>query len=77
MEIWYQDCYCGEPLKNTCFKECNNIEVGKPLRVIIKFYKKQCLPVITWKKKHSSKQAVSITYTLEKKVFAVATFERL
>ena len=51
--------------------------VGKALRVIINFYKKQCLAVITWKKNHSSKQAVSITYTLEKKVFTVVTFEAL
>ena len=51
--------------------------VGKVLRVIINVYKKQCLAVITWKKNHSSKQAVSITYTLEKKVFAAVTFEGL
>ena len=44
---------------------------------MINFYKNQCLPVITWKKKHSSKQAVLITYTLEKKVFAASTFEAL
>ena len=42
--------------------------VGKALRAAINFYKKQCLPVITRKKKDSSKQAVLITYTLEKKV---------
>ena len=29
----------------------------------------------TWNKKHLSKQVVITTYTLEKKIFAVATFE--
>ena len=38
-----------------------------------KLKKKECLPVITQSKKHSSKQVVSITYTLEKRVFAAAT----
>ena len=33
-------------------------------RASIKFYKKQCLPVITWNKKHLLKQVVAITYTL-------------
>ena len=51
--------------------------VGKAQRITINFYKKQCLSVITRKKNHSSKQAISITYTLEKKVFAAATFEGL
>ena len=42
----------------------------------INFYKK-CLPVIIWNEKHLSKQFASITYTLEKMFFAVATFEGL
>ena len=33
--------------------------------------------VITWNKKHSSKQVASITYTLERTVFAAAAFEGL
>ena len=37
----------------------------------------QCLPVSTWNKKYLWKQIVIITYTLEKKLFAVATFEGL
>ena len=28
--------------------------------------KKYCLPITTWNKKHSSKQAVPITHTLRK-----------
>ena len=50
----------------------------RDLRVSINFYKKQCLPVITWNKKHLLKQALTITYTLKrKKFFAVPTFECL
>ena len=33
--------------------------------------------IITWNKKHSSKQAGSVTYTLEKNFFAAAAFEGL
>ena len=63
--------------RNTCFKERNNMAVEKALKVKINFYKKQCISVIRWKKNHSSKQAVSIIYTLEKKAFAAATLEGL
>ena len=45
-------------------------------KVTINLYKRLCLPVITWNKKHISKQ-VPVTYTLENKFFAVATFEGL
>ena len=51
------------------------------------FYYKQCLPVITWNKKHlwkqvvtkkkKKKQVVTVTYTLEKIFFAAVTFESL
>ena len=41
------------------------------------FYKKQCLPVVTWNKKHLLKQIATIKYTLEKMSLAVATFEDL
>ena len=44
-------------------------------RVTINFYEEQCLPVIKQNKKHSSKQVLVITYTLEKRVFATATFK--
>ena len=82
MEIWYQQCYCVDSVKcglfsKSCFKERNNMAVGKAPKVMINFYKKQCLPVITRKKEHSSKQAVLITYTLVKKFFAAATFKGL
>ena len=46
-------------------------------RLTVNFYKKQCLPVMTWAIKYSSKQVISISYTLEKKFFAAATFEGL
>ena len=36
------------------------------------FYKKHCLPVMTWNKKHLSKQVIPIKYTVEKSLFAVA-----
>ena len=41
-----------------------------------KTFVKKCL-VITWNKKHLLKQLATITYTLEKRFFAVATFEGL
>ena len=44
--------------QNTCLKERNNMAVA------INMDKKSCLIIITWNKKHSSKQAVPITYTL-------------
>ena len=40
----------------------------------ISLYKKECLPVITRGKKHSSKQVVSMIHTLGKDFFATATF---
>ena len=46
--------------------------VEKNLRVTIDFYQKDCLPVVTWNKNNLSKQIVPITYTLEKRFFAVA-----
>ena len=47
------------------------------LKVITNYYEKKYLLVITKNKKHSSKQFVSITYTLEKRVFAAATFQSM
>ena len=47
------------------------------LKVTTDSYERKCLLVITKNKKHSSKQVVPITYTLEKRVFAVATFQSL
>ena len=46
-------------------------------RASIKFYKRQCLPVITWNKKHLLKQVVAITYTLQKKFFTITALEGL
>ena len=60
--------------QNTCFKDRNNMTVGKAIKVTINFYKKQNLLVITWNKKYLSKQVMSITYTLEKTLLAAATF---
>ena len=42
-----------------------------------KTFTEQCLPVITWNKKCSWTQAATITFILEKKFFAFATFEGL
>ena len=42
---------------------------------VINVYEKLCLPVITWNKKHLSKQVLPIRYALEKTIFAVATLE--
>ena len=48
----------------------------KTLRVSINFYKK-CLPIITWNKKHLSKQIEPTMHTLQKTFFAVLIFEGL
>ena len=45
--------------------------------VTINLNKKYRLPVITWNKKHSSKQVVSMTDTFRKNFFAAATFKGL
>ena len=50
---------------------------SRKLQCYNKLYEKQWLLVLIWNKKHSSKQVVPITYTLEKKFFAAATFEGL
>ena len=63
--------------QNTCFKECSNMTVTPNFLVMISLYKKECLPVITRNKKHSSKQVVSMMYTLGKDFFATATFQGL
>ena len=63
--------------QNTCFKERNSMAVGKALGVMINVCKKQFLLVVTWNKKHSTKQVISMTYKLEKRFFAAATFEEL
>ena len=52
--------------------------VVKRFVATINFYKKLCLPVITWNRKHLSKQVLPITCNMEKMVFAVtATYEGL
>ena len=63
--------------QNTCFKECSNMMVTPNFLVMISLYKKECLPVITRNKKHSSKQVVFMMYTLGKDFFATATFQGL
>ena len=42
-----------------------------------KLLQKTMTPVIKWNKKHSSKQVVSTTYTLEETFLVAATFEVL
>ena len=46
--------------------------VEKNLKVTINFYKKHCLPVVTWNKTNLSKEVVPITYTQEKRFLSVA-----
>ena len=63
--------------QTTCFKETKeskNMVVEKNFSVAINFYKKQCLPVITWNKKHLSKLVAPLAYSEEKSFFAVAIF---
>ena len=43
----------------------------------LNLYKKQCLQVITWNKKHLSKQVLSVVYKLGNDVFAAAIFKGL
>ena len=43
--------------------------------IMISLYKKECLPVITWIKKHLLKQVVSMIYTPGKDLFATAAFQ--
>ena len=62
--------------QNICFKERSNMAVTPNFLVKISWYKKECLPVITRNKKHSSKQVASMIYTLGKGFFATATFPR-
>ena len=58
--------------KSLVFEQHKNMEVGKNSRIRINFYKKHCLPVVTWNRNNLSKQVVAITYPLEKRFFTVA-----
>ena len=51
--------------------------VENNLRFTKNFYFKHCLPVIKSNKKHLSKHVATITYTLEKRFFAVAIFSKV
>ena len=70
--------YCGD--KNEIWTFSNHLfqreqEHGdwRGLRVSINCYQKQCVSVIIWNKRHLLKQLLTITYTLDKKFFAVAS----
>ena len=63
--------------QNTSVKEHIDMAVEKALRVTINFYKNSVLQLSHKKKKHSLKQVIPITYTLEKKLFVAAAFEGL
>ena len=52
--------------KSLVFEQHKNMEVGKNTRITINFYKKHCLPVVTWNKNNLSKQVEPITNTPEK-----------
>ena len=60
-------------LQRSCSKKSNNMMVNKTL-VLNKFLWKV---VITWNKKHLSKQFISMTYILKKNFYAAATFKGL
>ena len=62
--------------QNICFKEHSNMAVTANFWVNLSLYKKECLPIITRNKKHSSKEVVSMIHTLWKGFFATATFPR-
>ena len=47
------------------------------LKVTPNYYEKKFLLIIRKNKKHSSKQAIPITYTLKRRVFDAATFQGL
>ena len=57
---------------------CDFLEKETPITTI-NFYEKYCCPVITWNKKHLSRQCVSIAYSIHtrEKNFAAVTFEGL
>ena len=70
--------------------EITDINCGFPFKILVLISRTQqhggCtkpmgdakfVPVITWNKRHSSKQVVSITYTLVKDFFADSTFKGL
>ena len=65
-----------DSFQNTCFKERSNMAVAPSIWVTINLSKKM-FPVITWNKKYSSKQVVSMINTLGKDFFAAATFKGL
>lgn len=69
-------CHCRDSithgfLSKYFFKESNNMAIKKNLFAIIKFYKKECLPVIACNKKHSPK----LYQHTGENAFAAATFE--
>ena len=47
-----------------CFKGNKNMVVEKNFRATINFYKKLCLLVFKWNKKHLLMQVVPTTYTI-------------
>ena len=74
--------YCGDKVKyglpsKNLFQRKQQHDGQEYFSVAINFYEKPQLLVLTWNKKHSSKQVVSVTHTLVKKFLAAATFEGL
>ena len=51
--------------------------VEKTLTVRESSFEKDPLKILTWNKKHSSKQVAPINYTLEKNFFAAIIFDGL
>ena len=59
-------------LSDHLLQKSKNVADEKHLSVTINFYKKQCLLVTTSNNKNLLKQVLPITYTPEKRFFAVA-----
>ena len=71
--------YCGDNVKHgllskNLFRRMQQHDGWENFSVTINFYEKEWLLVFTWNKKHSSKQVVSITYPLKKKIFSSCYF---
>ena len=82
LDLWsWLWCYCGDiwhkiqtSLQTLVSKNARH-GCCKNLSLTINLYKKQCLQVMKWNKKHSSKQALLITYPLGEEFFAVTFLE--
>ena len=70
------DIKCGL-LSKQLFQRTQQFGVTPNLWVTINLYTKYCLPFITWNKKHSLKQVVSVVYMIGKIFLAAVTLNCL